>query len=316
MFIDDNEGTQDAALTNQALIDTQERLGALLDLMPTGLIIHQMQGILYANQQARHLLKQSEEALIGQHILDYVPDDAHETCSQNFLESFNSPTAIRFPEIMMEAVDGSIHYVRMTAGRLPWEGTSVIQILLEDITELRQQANELRKLTYHDPLTGAFNRRYFIKHAEASLQRAIEQDNPFSLLIFDLDWFKQVNDSRGHLAGDEALKSILKVWQENTRHNDFSGRKDDNTLARIGGEEFAIYLPNVELDQALLIAERMRQSLEDNRITFEGAQFSITASFGMTSRQKEDKNLDDLIRRADGGLYKAKKNGRNRVIAE
>ncbi|SCA56816.1 Diguanylate cyclase with PAS/PAC sensor [Candidatus Terasakiella magnetica] len=316
VFFDDNEGTTDAVLTHQTLIDTQEKLGALLDLMPTGLIIHQMQGVLFANQQALHLFEKDHLAMVGKHILDYAPDDAREKWSEMFMSTFMRDEPVRFPELTLKRSDGSLSHIQVSAGRLPWEGTSVIQIMLEDVTELKQQAKELEKLTFNDVLTGAFNRRYFIQHASESVAYALDEAKPFSLLIFDVDWFKKVNDTYGHQAGDEALKTISAVWQRNTRQNEFDNRKNDSTLARIGGEEFAIYLPNVDQDGATAIAERIRSAIAENTVIFKDLRFKITASFGATSLKHGDESLDDLIRRADLALYKAKENGRNRVEFE
>jgi len=316
VFIDDDEGTDDALLTHQTLIDTQERLGALLDLMPTGLIIHQMQGILYANQQARFLLNETEDSLVGKHILDFTSEDIRENCSELFMSSFVEDHPIQFPQIKLSTYPEEPRYIKVTAGRLPWEGTTVVQLLLEDITELKLKADELENLTFHDVLTGTYNRRFFIEQAEKMVKSAITENTSFSLLIFDVDWFKKVNDTHGHLAGDAALKSIVNVWDQNTRNTADENRDSDGKLARIGGEEFAILLPNLDLEKAKNVAERIRQAIEDNTIYFEDLSFNITASFGLTDLRPSDVTLDDLIRRADIALYRAKEQGRNRVECE
>ncbi|MDV7339129.1 sensor domain-containing diguanylate cyclase [Terasakiella sp. A23] len=316
LFIDDDEGTDDALLTHQTLIDTQERLGSLLDLMPTGLIIHQMQGILYANQQAIHLFNQSKDALIGQHLLDFIDEDVRADCADLFMRSFVQDTPVQLPQIKLTTDPDNTRYVKVTAGRLPWEGTTVIQILLEDITELKLKADELENLTFNDALTGTYNRRYFIEHAEKMVAKAILENKSFSLMIFDVDWFKKVNDTFGHLAGDEALKSIATVWDQNTRRRDEKERSSDGKLARIGGEEFAILLPDIDLMTAQMVAERIRTSIENHDVTYEDQTFNITASFGLTDLRPNDIKLDDLIRRADIALYRAKEKGRNRVECE
>lgn len=316
MFIDDEEGTDDALLTHQTLIDTQERLGALLDLMPTGLIIHQMQGILYANQQALSLLQQTEDTVTGKHFLDFTNSEVREECGDLFMRSFMQDKPVQFPQIKLSDAPDGPRYIKVTAGRLPWEGTTVIQLLLEDITELKLKADELENLTFHDVLTGTFNRRYFIEQAEQMIASALSEKKHFSLLIFDVDWFKQVNDTYGHLAGDEALKAIVDVWHANTRNEGKGERNRDGKLARIGGEEFAIFLPDIGLDQACTIAERIRKAIEDHRIVCDAHQFNITASFGVTDLRDGDQKLDDLIRRADLALYRAKEQGRNRVERE
>ncbi|WP_419799215.1 MAG: GGDEF domain-containing protein [Terasakiella sp.] len=315
-FFDDLQGTDDALLTNKTLIDTQEKLGALLDLMPTGLIIHQLQGILYANQQALALFEENYHDIIGKHILDFVEDSIREQSTEMFMSAFQQDKPVRFPEIHLQVPSGVKRILQVTAGRLPWEGTTVIQILLEDITELKWQAEELRKLTFSDPLTGAYNRRFFIQNAEIALHKSIREEKAFSLLTFDVDWFKKVNDTYGHLAGDEALKTITRVWNETTRHSDDKNRGQDSQLARIGGEEFAVFFPGLSTNQAHGIAERMRQNLAETKIAYDNITFSISASFGVTTRLDGDRTIDDLIRRADRALYRAKENGRNRVECE
>lgn len=315
-FFDDEQGTDDALLTNKNLIDTQEKLGTLLDLMPTGLIIHQLQGILYANQQALTLFEENAHDIVGKHILDFVAEPLREQSTEMFMSAFQQDKPVRFPEIRLQVPSGAKRILQVTAGRLPWEGTTVIQILFEDITELKWQAEELRKLTFNDPLTGAYNRRFFIQNAEIALHKSIREKTAFSLLTFDVDWFKKVNDTYGHLAGDEALKTITRVWNETTRHNDDENRRRDRQLARIGGEEFAAFFPDLSLTQARGIAERMRENLAETKIAYDNITFSISASFGVTTRLDGDKTIDDLIRRGDRALYRAKENGRNRVECE
>lgn len=312
-FFEDHQGADDAALTRQNLVDTQEKLGALLDLMPTGLIIHQLQGILYANQQALTLFEEDTHAIIGKHILDFLEDDVREEAMEMFMGAFEQDVPVRFPEITLNTPSAKQYTLQVTAGRLPWEGTSVIQILLEDVTELKEQAEELRRLTYCDPLTGAFNRRFFIQNAETDLAEAIRGNSVFSLLTFDIDYFKKVNDTYGHLAGDEALKKLIEIWNDNTRHDEENQRQNDSTLARTGGEEFAVYFPAMNLSEAQRVAERMRINIADTPIVYEETTFHMTASFGVTTRQPEDRCIDDLLRRADEALYRAKANGRNRV---
>lgn len=316
MFIDDDEGTDDALLTHQTLVDTQEKLGALLDLMPTGLIIHQMQGMLYANQRALSLIGQTSDSIIGKHILDFLQDKVRDEFLISFMEAFSQKKPIALPEFTLCDGDGKTHFIKATAGLLPWEGTPVVQVLLEDVTELKLQAEELRKLTLHDALTGSFNRRYFIEQAENQVAFALKNKMDFSLLIFDVDHFKQVNDTYGHLAGDEALRRIVKVWNDNTRHSPDHSRPNDGTLARIGGEEFAIFMLDADRETALRVAERIRLAFSRETIDFQDVSFKITASFGVTSLLAMDSRLDDLIRRADIALYRAKANGRNCVEVE
>ncbi len=155
-----------------------------------------------------------------------------------------------------------------------------------------------------DPLTGAFNRRSF----ETVMQRLLEisqiTDTPITLAMADLDYFKKINDTFGHLAGDEALKHFVKIIKKNLRKSDY--------VFRIGGEEFLILLPNTELKDAVEVVERIRKDLEENPLHYGGKEIKITASFGLA--EVKSKYINEIIKEADEKLYKAKELGRNKVV--
>ncbi|WP_299225863.1 sensor domain-containing diguanylate cyclase [Sulfurihydrogenibium sp.] len=156
-----------------------------------------------------------------------------------------------------------------------------------------------------DPLTGAFNRRSF----EAIIQKLLEisqiTDAPITLAMADLDYFKKINDTFGHLAGDEALKHFVNIIKRNLRKSDY--------VFRIGGEEFLILLPNTELKDAVEIVERIRKDLEKSPLYYNGKEIKLTASFGLAEVDK-NKYINEIIKEADEKLYKAKELGRNKVV--
>jgi diguanylate cyclase (GGDEF)-like protein len=165
--------------------------------------------------------------------------------------------------------------------------------------KLLQQANV-------DYLTLASNRGYFMEQAELELNRAIRYGSPLSLLMLDIDFFKQVNDTHGHKAGDIVLKKLVEVCRETLREVDVIGR--------IGGEEFAILLPETPCGEAVEVAERLRQVMENTKVPLDGGlpiRFSL--SIGVTSLNSREDNIDVLLNLADKALYKAKKSGRNKV---
>ncbi|MFA5321117.1 MAG: GGDEF domain-containing protein [Smithella sp.] len=179
------------------------------------------------------------------------------------------------------------------------------------ITRLRAQISHalstIEKLAIIDDLTQVFNRRQMYKileHQKALVDRGI---HPFSICIFDLDHFKQVNDTYGHSAGDIVLKTVAQEAHKNLRNIDH--------IARYGGEEFILILTNVEKDQAMLCADRIRTTVK--KIVFENmpADFRITISVGVTEYQQSEV-IQQAINRADAALYRAKANGRNRVEYE
>jgi diguanylate cyclase (GGDEF)-like protein len=176
---------------------------------------------------------------------------------------------------------------------------SVLAFLYERIRT--NQENQLKKLSERDFLTGALNRRGFIDVANAFLDEAHRFQQPCSVILFDLDYFKVVNDSHGHEAGDKLLQDVVLLAQQHLRQVD--------KLARWGGEEFIVVLPHTDLAGAHAWADKMRQAVASHKPAYAR---SATASFGVTTCMAND-SLDDIVRRADEALYQAKQNGRNRV---
>ena len=165
-----------------------------------------------------------------------------------------------------------------------------------------------QKLALIDPLTGAFNRRTFLELAEKEIARTRRARGSLSLVMLDLDHFKQINDRNGHLAGDEVLKGVVAIVLTCLRKEDL--------LVRYGGEEFCMLLPNVAIDRAAVMAERIREAVEVARFSFNGRTLSVTISIGVTTLSTDGKeDVDVLVSRADEALYAAKKSGRNRVVA-
>ena len=177
-----------------------------------------------------------------------------------------------------------------------------------DITSHKQTEIALKELAHHDPLTGAANRRYFFERASQELARTKRRSTPLSIAELDIDHFKKINDQNGHAAGDKVLKSLSGDCQRLLREADL--------FARIGGEEFAVLLPDTNLDGAVCLAERLRGTIADNKFSLNGAEFGCTVSIGVSMLRTTDACAEDILLRADSALYKAKRNGRNRVEVE
>ncbi len=172
---------------------------------------------------------------------------------------------------------------------------------------LQNIVNDLNKLIVEDPLTGLFNRRYFNRVMGTEIERNIREHRPLSLAILDIDHFKNINDTWGHDSGDEVLRTLAKTMHKNVRQSD--------ALIRIGGEEFAIVMPNVRHNRAKEIMERLRIDIENLIIPFNGHEINITASIGITVREPNQViTIDELYRQADQALYQAKETGRNKVV--
>jgi diguanylate cyclase (GGDEF)-like protein len=179
--------------------------------------------------------------------------------------------------------------------------------LIRRIGELAVTRNELERLAQTDPLTGLFNRRHFWAHGTAEIARISRYVRPLSVLSLDLDHFKQVNDRYGHAAGDEALRWLAKVLLSSLRQSDL--------VARLGGEEFAVLLPETLLENAVHLAERIREALAATPVIAGDKTFFITASIGVSNTTDAKTTLDALLVRADAALYQAKEGGRNRTVA-
>lgn len=173
--------------------------------------------------------------------------------------------------------------------------TEVAVTIAELFEKVREQA-------VTDSLTGLYNRRYFDNALEKEAERALRQGQPFTLISLDLDYLKKINDTLGHSLGDEAIKAIGEILRRNARSIDIP--------ARLGGEEFSVILPGVDIDDGLSVAERLRKAIENREI--DGLD-KITASIGVATFLRHADNVKDLITMADEAMYIAKRKGRNQV---
>jgi diguanylate cyclase (GGDEF)-like protein len=181
------------------------------------------------------------------------------------------------------------------------------EALEERERELLEVNERLRHMSQTDGLTGLDNRRHLNDRLEEMFQHAERLNEPFSCVMCDLDHFKSVNDTYGHLAGDEVLKQLSTILKEEAREIDRVGR--------YGGEEFMLLLPGTVLDAAVTFAERVRKRIAGHTFSFPGGTLSRTASFGVSGwPHPKIRACDSLVRAADDALYVAKEMGRNRVI--
>nr|WP_026297522.1 diguanylate cyclase [Paenibacillus daejeonensis] len=187
-------------------------------------------------------------------------------------------------------------------------------ILMQD--ELFQANQKLEHMAITDSLTGCFNRRYLMQQLEHEVLTNVRYRIPFAIFLFDIDLFKNINDTYGHLVGDEVLRSTAEVVKSALRRTDI--------LARYGGEEFTVYLPHTNREQAEMLAGRIKTAIADNKIVTRTGEepVSVTVSMGMLAVEEDEEfRIDDpkaylreLFTRVDVALYKAKDGGRNRIV--
>ena len=179
------------------------------------------------------------------------------------------------------------------------------QNLAQSVKELRSTRDHLAKMASTDVLTGVYSRRWWFDAAEKEFARARRYGRTFSLLMADLDWFKQINDSYGHEAGDRVLNQFGDMLRKTCRKSDVIGR--------LGGEEFAIVLYDAGRDKGLAIAERIRLSFVEAAAMIDGRPVGGTVSMGMVVSEQGMLEIATLLAQADGALYCAKERGRNRI---
>lgn len=178
--------------------------------------------------------------------------------------------------------------------------------VVKDITERREQEALQRWEAEHDPLTGLLNRRGFERRLEEAFVEYHKTATPSVLVLFDLDYFKPINDEGGHALGDEMLRRIAQVVAWKVRRSDH--------VARQGGDEFGVLLPSCTLNQASKIANSLRKAVSEISVTYQRKQYAVTLSVGVTAFGENDHSIQDAMARADAASYEAKHNGRNAVI--
>ncbi|MCO4754220.1 MAG: GGDEF domain-containing protein [Bacteriovoracaceae bacterium] len=184
-------------------------------------------------------------------------------------------------------------------------GSIALKFLPQGDTE-RLTYDKLQEEANTDGLTRCYNKMYFNNKLDLEVKKSKLTGTPLSLIIFDLDHFKHLNDNYGHDAGDYVLKEKAQLLRDN-------GIRKQDVFARYGGEEFVVLLPNTNLKQAFEIAERLRKLVENHEFVYEGQRLPVTASIGVADYRQGVNTGTDLFKRADSAVYKSKEGGRNQV---
>lgn len=182
------------------------------------------------------------------------------------------------------------------------------QFLLAKQAEALIEKFELGQLAVTDSLTGIHNRRYFNDRSREAVSAASRTGATLSVIVFDIDDFKRVNDNYGHSVGDQALIAIAKCVQAQIRKPD--------VISRVGGEEFHVLLPETGVRGALNVATRLRDAIRASSISAAGEAIRLTCSFGIAHMEKDDTHIDSILQRADAAMYAAKREGKDRVVCD
>lgn len=266
--------------------------------------------IRYWNQAAETLYGYSAQEAIGRNILDLIiPPEMRAEAEQSIRHMATTGQPLPTGELSLRHKDGRPVPVISSHAVIQIPGREVELFCLDmDITERKRLEERLLQQNTLDELTGVFNRRHFMTLARDALKRASRLERPVVIALIDLDHLKQINDTRGHLAGDQALVALARCCQENLREIDL--------FARFGGDEFIVLLQEATPRQAYDAIERIRLALATQPVELAGFSVSISISAGISSAMNEQDTLETLLERADQALYQAKGAGRNRVEIE
>ena len=260
----------------------------------------------YVNSKVANLFGDTPENIIGKKDTEVLPIEVAEHFHLSDQKVFETNEKQIIEESSEDERGELRHYI---STKIPYqleEGVPSLIGFSTDVTELYALKEEFKKQANTDSLTELYNRRYFTDHSEREFYRAKRHLRIVSLISIDIDHFKNINDCYGHPAGDKVLMSVAKCLLPCIRQEDI--------LARIGGEEFSILLPETTLQSAKVVAERIRLNQSNLSITGEWkGEITLTVSIGVTCIKFEDDTFDDFFRRGDKALYQAKALGRNQV---
>ena len=279
-----------------------------------GIVIVEAGLISYANAKFAEIFGYALDEVLGLSPLDVVVDADRPTVAEHLRRRIDGDVDRVAYTFRGVRADGDVIDVECHGSCMDVDGSVVLISLLMDITEraraeraVQVLQEQLRDQSVHDALTGLFNRRYLEEVLGRALADASPTTRPVSIIMADLDHFKDVNDRNGHPAGDDVLRAFSATLRRHARRVD--------VCCRYGGEEFLLVLPDTPLDVALDRAELLRSATAGTPIDSAGKAIAITASFGVATATVHGRTADELIAAADKALYSAKHAGRNRVRA-
>ncbi|MFZ2450826.1 MAG: EAL domain-containing protein [Methylovulum miyakonense] len=292
---------------NQAITRAKDRYLALYDDNPTMIFNLTENGmIMSANLTGANHLGLSVNALEESSVLDFVHPADISLMRELISQCLTMPLSVHKQELRQVCDNGRIIWVRATARMVAFDGQqNNLLLVCEDVTETHNLSLQIAYQASHDSLTGLANRIEFDKAIKQAITLASSNNSEHALCYLDLDQFKIVNDTSGHLAGDELLRQLGDLLKKQLRRNDF--------IARLGGDEFGILMYYCSLEEAINTSEKIRNAVTDFHFAWEGRRFSVGVSIGIALIKDTSANAVNLLKEADAACYAAKDKGRNRV---
>jgi diguanylate cyclase (GGDEF)-like protein/PAS domain S-box-containing protein len=307
----DNNATLEQRVVERTLALTEsetylKQFKAAVEHSSSAILIMNRKGIVqYVNPAMTRSSECSEAEMLGKHVTLFdrssSPDVDYKTPSDQLLSGKSWRG-----ELQTRRKNGEKVWNAVTVSPVTDSLGAVTHFILiaEDISETKKLEDELRHLATTDPLTGLLNRRSFLSLAEQQVARLKRYPGSLSVAMLDVDHFKSINDRYGHQAGDEVLRELSAFCNGCMREQDFMGR--------LGGEEFAFVMPETSLEQAMLVADRLRAEVSSRKIRLPGGnEVTVTVSVGTAAFKEPENGIDAVLHRADQALYRAKQDGRN-----
>lgn len=300
---------KDIRETKRTMLDlarSRHDIESILENMPDVFYRTDLQGLItLMSPSCKEVLGYEADEMIGRPLSSFYCTPSEREKILNALTEGKGKA--RHVEACLRHKNGSKAWISTNAYlRLDENGKNIgVEGISRNISERKELEEKLTAFAQIDDLTQVYNRRYFHEEAEKQLMLAHRYQRPAAMLVLDLDRFKKINDTYGHRAGDEVLKDFARICHGTIRETDIIGRT--------GGEEFAILLPETDMDSTFLLAERIRSNVEASTLKFHKSILSYSVSIGVAVKNAEKIHVDELLSRGDKALYEAKEAGRNRV---
>ncbi len=305
VMMKDNAVSEELDVCRQEIEKSNRRIDEIIRLSPFPIIISRVSDdrIIVANNNAQKLFGINPHELERYRLKDFFADSDNRQLLTDRLE--NEKEVQDFEVLVKTPLSDAPFWLLTSANIIDYNYDVALYSAFQDITSRKNREALLKNQAIRDPLTSLFNRRYFENEVSKLILKAKAEKEPFSVLMIDADLFKKVNDTYGHKIGDKVLIELASTAERALRDHDI--------VARYGGEEFVVFLPGIAAAQAAGVADRLRESISSLVVYSDEKQpVRFTVSVGVSSSEVSD-NIDMLIKTADEALYRAKKNGRNRV---
>ena len=294
-----------------ALIESANRLRAMSEASHDALIMIDDRGnITFWNPAAEVMFGYTLEEILGKQLHPLLAQSHERENASAGLSHFaitgEGVVLNRVVELNALRKNGDIFPAELAVAPFKFSGRWYAVGGVRDITARKESEKRLTLLATTDALTGLLNRRRFLELAEMEFRRAVRYKNIFCLMTFDLDHFKSINDTYGHDVGDKVLRKIAETARLELRETDVIGR--------IGGEEFAVIMPEIDMDTAKGVGERIRTRIMNTHVQIQSKEIGCTVSVGLAMMDDTVSRFEQLMKKADEAMYTAKRDGRNRVV--